>query len=185
MLQQESFSLGLRPLFGFWSFPLKIFDLFWVLEFLFKFEKIVLDLGEKLLYSLISFGRCHKMFSIRILFPNFIILNFFVYLLYSQQYKLRLQEWDLLLDCNSKRFIRMSWFNWCRTQLCGHQAFIIMRNDGPVNLLSTCVVVIIPCILALLYVEIDWECCYSLQNLANLSLRGRVGKVFADIKKKH
>lgn len=55
----------------------------WVFEFLFKFEKIVLDLSEKLLYSLISFGRFDKMFSIGILFPNFIILNFFLFISFT------------------------------------------------------------------------------------------------------
>lgn len=55
----------------------------WVLEFLLKFEKIFLNLGEKLLYSLISFGRCHKMFSIGILFHNFIILNFFLFISFT------------------------------------------------------------------------------------------------------
>lgn len=111
---------------------------------------------------MVRFSRSYEMFNIRVFFSNFNILDFFwlvTLTTYNVNKSIRNGIFDLIIIITDLlESLRLTYIVNDDTSI---GTFIIMGNNRPVNLLSTRVVVIIPCFFTLFDIVIDGKCCHA------------------------
>lgn len=111
---------------------------------------------------MVRFSRSYEMFTIRVFFSNFNILDFFwlvTLTTYNVNKRIRNGIFDLIIIITDLlESLRLTYIVNDDTSI---GTFIIMGNNRPVNLLSTRVVVIIPCFFTLFDIVIDGKCCHA------------------------
>lgn len=102
------------------------------------------------------------MFNIRVFFSNLNILDFLLlitFTTYNINKSIRNGIFDLIIIITDLlESLRLTYIVNDNTSF---GTFVIMGNNRPVNLLSTRVVVIIPCFFTLFYIVIDRKCCHA------------------------
>lgn len=108
---------------------------------------------------MVCFSRSYKMFNIRVFFSNFNILDFFwlvTLTTYDVNKSIRNGIFDLIIIITDLlESLRLTYIVNDDTSI---GTFIIMGDNRPVNLLSTRVVVIIPCFFTLFDIVINRKC---------------------------
>lgn len=110
---------------------------------------------------MIGFSRSYEMFNIRVFFSNLIVLDFFCLVTlttYNVNKSIRNGIFDLIIIITDLlESLRLTYIVNNNTSI---GTFIIMGNNRPISLLSTCVVVIIPCFFTLFDIVVDRrKCC--------------------------
>lgn len=111
---------------------------------------------------MIRFSRSYKMFDARIFFCYFIILYFLLFITLTADNineRIRNGIFDLIVIITD--LLKSFRLTYIENDNASIRAFIIMGNDCPINLLSTCIVVVIPCFLTLFDIVIDRKCCHA------------------------
>ena len=111
---------------------------------------------------MICFSRSYKMFNIRIFFFYFIVLYLLLFItLTANNINKRIRNgiFDLIVIIADllKSFGLTNIVNYNAS----FRTFIVMGNNCSINLLTTCIVVIIPSFLTLFDIVIDRKCCHA------------------------
>ena len=102
------------------------------------------------------------MLSALIFFSYFIILNFLLFIRFTTN-NINERIWNKIFDLIAIiiNFWECSRFANVIHNNASIRSFIMSGNNSPVNFLTACIVVPIPCILTFFYVVIDWYCSCS------------------------
>lgn len=122
----------------------------------------MLNFSKKLLDSLVGFGRSYKMLDIGIFFCYFFILNLLMFVSFTTNNinkSIGNDIFDLIVIISD--FLESFGLTDIINDYTCIWAFVVMRNNGSINLLSTSVIVIIPCFLTLFDVKVDIKCCHT------------------------
>lgn len=122
----------------------------------------MLNLRKQVLDSIVSFSRSYKMFDIRIFFSYLNIMYFFLLVsLTTNDINKCIRNGIFNLMVIISDFLESFRFADIINYYTSIWPFIVMGNNGSINLLTTSVIIIIPCFLTLFYVEVDRKCRYS------------------------